>query len=109
MPKIYLSSEEKDRRLMLSKKQAEEGEFRKIYCPECHQYLVGVYSRSREVISVKCSRCGFSEPIIIGMFRTVRKRHEETFEEFMARFPEKEGDPDENDTSFRYEQLLREC
>ena len=108
MPKLYLSSEEKERRLALSKEQAEKGEFRKIYCPECHHYLVGVYSRSQEVVAAKCSRCGFSEPIIIGMFRTVRKQREETFEEFMARFPEKEGDPDENDTSFRYEQLLRE-
>ena len=92
MNRSYLSSDEIERRLETSSEQAKTGEFRKVYCPRCHKYLVGVYSRHSEIVKVKCVHCGFNDPIDIRLFRTQKKKRQESFEEFMARY--------ENDTSY---------
>ena len=102
MEKGYLPAGEIQRRLAVSREKSEEGEFRRINCPVCHRYLVGVYSHNSELIKVKCPHCGFNDPIDIRLFRTQKGKRRETFEEFMARYQD-EGCIGRADTSFREE------
>ena len=85
---LFLTREKINSRLDLSRKESERGQERFIYCPECHMKLLKAYSYDHVVISVKCRNCGFNEPIDIAYFRTMKKKKEPCFEEFMARYRE---------------------
>lgn len=64
-----ISAREKKVRLYISRKNAEKDEGRIIKCPNCGSILLYAYSLCG-VVSVKCKKCGFNEPIDLALFRT---------------------------------------
>ena len=85
---LFLTRDKIDSRLDLSRKESERGEERYINCPQCHKKLLKAYSYDHVLISIKCKNCGFDKPIDIAYFRTMKKKKEPGFEEFMARYKE---------------------
>ena len=62
------------KRLLLSRVEAESLKERDILCPTCGFRIQRVFSDATGHLSVKCQKCKFNELIDTAMFRTIKKR-----------------------------------
>ena len=76
MPKVeertFITGEELQRRLDISREGAKAQPIRSVKCPCCGFYLLDVSGKDHYYIRVKCRKCKFDEIIDTALFRTMK-------------------------------------
>lgn len=76
-------SPEVARRLRQSKEHADSMKKRAIACPICGLHLVDAYGHEG-IISAKCKKCKFDDPLDLALFRTMQKKKSPHFKSSRA-------------------------